>query len=110
MKPIYTNIRVLAQVKSLLNDAGLGKLLTEPANFQISIWGFLSKLLDENLLIDFMQIITRDKETDWSEVDLAEIKEYFISFFGYFPELLPEWLRCHLQKTFIQRYQSSIKK
>ena len=107
MTPIYTNVKTLSKVKALLNEIGL----TNEDNF--NIMNILDKLLDDGKLAEFMQIITRDTQTDWDETELSEIKEIISRFFASIMDLLPESIRNMIipvmnQETLIEKQLSDL--
>ncbi len=88
---VYTNLNTLKKVKHLLKQLDLGHLLDggEP-NPNTTVSGILDKLLDEGLMEEFMQTITRDNQTDFAEMELVEMKEVISNFLSGIIEFLPE--------------------
>jgi hypothetical protein len=101
MKQIYTNLRTLAKVKELLNELGLRGLIEKGEKMTINLMSILDKLIDGKKLVQFIQIITKDYETDWEEVELKDLKEVLTAFFTGIVELLPESIRNMMNLSII---------
>ena len=99
MKQVYTNIRTLSQIKRLLNEIGLKELIDDPSKIEINLFELLGQLLDGGKLKEFMQIITKDTQTDWEDVELSEIKEYITFFFIGIIALLPKSIKNLIKAT-----------
>jgi hypothetical protein len=97
---VYTNIKVLKKVKRLLDQLKLGYLingnLTDEAPTGMEL---LNRLLDDDLLVEFLQIITQEPAVDFEEMEPKKIGELIESFFVGIAEYMPESL---LQKVKIQ--------
>lgn len=97
---VYTNIKTLKKVKRLLNDLNLGGML-DGKKVDINFAELLDKLLEEDKLVEFCQIVTKDTKTDFGELPAAEIGGLIDTFFtdmsGFLPGFLKE--KINLQTT-----------
>ena len=92
---VSTSIKTLGRAKALLNDLGIGNIIDKPGQElkNVNVMGIIDKLIDHGKFVDFMQIITKDTEKDWSDVDMPELAGYIHSFFVDIMTLFPESLR-----------------
>ncbi len=100
---VYTNIKTLAKVERLLAELGVLDALygkdTEGKE-KVGLDGLLQGLLHGGKLQELMQIITRENETDFEEMDLSEIREILSSFFTGILAFLPDVMRANVERAF----------
>jgi len=89
---VYTNIKTLKQVKRIMNDLDLGGLI-DGKEVNIKLGEVINRLLDENKLVEFLQIITRDTETNFEELEAKAIGELIGNFFIGIGKFCPSFLR-----------------
>ena len=91
---VSTSIKTLGRAKALLNDLGLANIIDNPnKQLNVNVMDVLNNLIDKGKFVEFMQIITKDNEKDWAEVDMPEMAGYIHSFFEDIMTLFPESLR-----------------
>jgi len=91
---VSTSIKTLGRAKALLNDLGIGNIIDKPGQeLNVNVMNIIDKLINHGKFVDFMQIITKDTEKDWSDVDMPEMAGYIHSFFEDIMTLFPESLR-----------------
>lgn len=92
---VYTNLNTLIKAKRVLNEVGIGFLLdgntenTEPKGFM----DIINLLIEGGKLIEFVQTITKDEETDFAEMQAPELGAIIESFFTDTGKLLPSFIR-----------------
>ena len=92
---VYTNLKTLIKAKRVLNKAGIGFLLdgnteeAEPKGFM----DMINLLIEGGKIIEFVQTITRDDETDFAEMQAPELGAIIDSFFTDTGKLLPSFIR-----------------
>lgn len=91
---IYTNIKTLKQVKRIANDLGIG---SEELMQKQNIGSLLDKLIDEGKLVEFLQVITRDDQADFEEMEAEEVGGLIDSFFTGIAKFLPNSLRAMIK-------------
>lgn len=104
---VYTNINTLVKVKRLLGEVGLDGLIDKGREDNKSINDLLSELLEGGKAVEFLQVITRNHDVDFGEMEPAEIKEIVTNFFTGIKEYLPESLQTRLQNMVTAKGMSS---
>ena len=92
---VFTNIKTLKQVKRLLNDIGLGEVL-DGGKIKFDGKKLINSLLDEDKLVEFLRLITRDEKTDFEEMEASEVGGLIDSFLGGIGGFLPAFLRAQI--------------
>ncbi len=103
MMKVYTNIKTLAKVERLLADLGVLDALYGRESLDkvaVGVEELLTGLLHGGKLQELMEIITRDSETDFEEMDLAEIRGILASFFTGIVACLPAVIKANVEKAF----------
>lgn len=100
---VHTNIKTLAKVERVLAELGVldalyGKDSGDKA--AVGLEGLLTGLLHGGKLQELMEIITRDSETDFEEMDLMEIRGILGDFFTGIVAFLPGVMRANVEKVF----------
>lgn len=104
---VYTNLAVLKKVKRLFNDIGIGGVIDgNKGNIDLSAGKLLNKLLDENKLVEFLQIITKNTETKFEEMEAEQVGELIENFFTGIGKYLPSFLRQIINVQFQQKMSS----
>ena len=93
---IYTNIKTLKQVKRIMNDMDLGGLL-DGKEVNVKVGAVINKLLDDDKLVEFLQTITRDTETDFEEMESEKIGDLIGNFFLGIGKFCPSFLRDRIK-------------
>jgi hypothetical protein len=76
---VYTSPNVAKEAYRVLNDVGLGGLLSGAV--QLNLEKTISALLEDGKLNDFCQIITKT-EVDFGEMEMEDIAEVVSDFFS----------------------------
>ncbi len=90
---VYTNIKTLKQVKRILAELELSGMIEGEKVQSVDLSEILDKLLDQGKLVEFLQIVTKDTETDFEEMEAKEIGEIIQGFFTGITGFLPESLK-----------------
>jgi hypothetical protein len=104
---VYSNINTLVKVKRLLDEVGLNGVLDGAAQSEKNLNDLLNELLTGGKAIEFLQVITRNNDVDFGEMEPAEIKEIVTNFFTGIKEYLPESLQTRLQNMVTAKGMSS---
>lgn len=79
---VYDDINTLKRAWDILKECGLEFLLTGiSGDLEIDAVKLLNKLLSEDKLVEFMQVITHDNTTHFDYMKLSEVAEIANSFF-----------------------------
>jgi hypothetical protein len=104
---VYTNLNVLKKVKRLFNEMGIGGVLDgDEANIDISVGKLLDRLLYEGKLVEFLQIITNDNQTDFEEMEADQVGGLIENFFTGIVKYLPSFLREMVNIQYRQKMSS----
>lgn len=104
---VYTNINTLVKVKRLLGEVGLDGVIDKGVDNGKSLNDALGELLEGGKAVEFLQVITRNNDVDFGEMEPAEIKEIVTNFFTGIKEYLPESLQTRLQNMVTAKGMSS---
>jgi len=96
---VYANINTLKKAKAILNDCGLDALLGGDEK-EFNLLKIIDMLIEKDILVEFLQVITRDNETDFAEMEMEEIGVIIESFFQNISKILPGAMRTQLAKVF----------
>jgi len=81
-KAVYTNIRTLTKAFEVLKEIGLGELMAPSENkIAVNTFTICDQLLKKGLLVEFLQEITNDFETEWKDVPLKAVLGCVSDFF-----------------------------
>lgn len=79
---VYDDINTLKRAWDILKECDLEFLLTGiSGDLDINAVKLLNKLLSEDKLVEFMQVITHDNTTAFEYMKLSEVAEIATSFF-----------------------------
>ncbi len=79
---VYDDINTLKRAWDILKECDLEFLLTGiSGDLEIDAVKLLDKLLAEDKLVEFMQVITHDNTTSFEDMKLSEVAEIANSFF-----------------------------
>lgn len=87
---VYTNINTLVKVKRLLDEVGLSGVLDGEAQSKNNLNELLNELLTGGKAIEFLQVITRNTEVDFGEMEPEEVQRLVSDFFTGIIKFLPE--------------------
>ncbi len=83
---IHTSLKTLKKVYSILKEIGLGELLSQAGEgkqqIELDYQKILNALFETNNIQEMCQIITKDTETDFEELDLKELVDLLAGFFS----------------------------
>jgi len=99
---VKTTIKTLEKFQRMLNELGVGKINDTTKDTEINLMDISNKLLTDGLLVEFLQEITGDKETDWENEPLTQIKAVLESFFSDIIGLLPKSTLDFLKAMYLQ--------
>ena len=100
---VYTNIKTLAKVERLLAELGVLDALygkDSGGKEKVGLDGLLQGLLHGGKLQELMEIITRDSDTDFEEMELSQVREILSSFFTGILAFLPDVMRANVERAF----------
>jgi predicted CopG family antitoxin len=101
-------INTLAKVKRLLGEVGLSEVIAGGVVAgDKSLNDVMGQLLEGGKTIEFLEIITRNTEVDFGEMEPEEVQKLVSNFFTAIKGCLPESLQTKLQNTVVPKGMSS---
>ncbi len=107
---VYTNINTLKKVKRLFDEIGLSMVFDVEAKgkngkekeSKATTGSVINALIEDDKLIEFLQIITKDTKTDFAKMEAEEagglINSFFTGLAGFLPDFLKETLSAGMRQ------------